>query len=336
MQYNGGSLDCCSPSDTMPSSRSNLTRPHLTLDEPSFQGLLSAAYTIQEHNDRRKQDSSAPPEPTAEPSLEQTTCPHCGVLKATHEAACGSCGLGELRPGERLQRNWASMWLMSQEQELWHGRSSKEGEPKNGADEIVEPRGLIQRGYAAQSGQTNETSAELNWPTSESDLSGMESEAFPNELKLADPAFQFSESGAFLADETGDEAETFSEGPTQSEMGRLANWRVTLRFHRADLYLGIAIFVALTALLWPASTVPQKASLSPMDRILVKLGVAEAAVPAPHLRGDPAAQVWVDPHTALYYCAGEDQYGKTPDGRISTQKDAQFDRFEPAGRSACE
>jgi hypothetical protein len=33
-------------------TRPNLKRPHPTLDEPSFQGLLSAAFTIQEHNDQ--------------------------------------------------------------------------------------------------------------------------------------------------------------------------------------------------------------------------------------------------------------------------------------------
>jgi len=46
--------------------------------------------------------------------------------------------------------------------------------------------------------------------------------------------------------------------------------------------------------------------------------------------------VWIDSHTALYYCPGEEQYGKTADGRFSTQRDAQMESFEPASRSACE
>jgi hypothetical protein len=70
---------------------------------------------------------------------------------------------------------------------------------------------------------------------------------------------------------------------------------------------------------------------------LVAIGIAaEAPAPAIHLQGDPGIEVWVDPHSALYYCPGEEPYGKTADGRLSSQHDAQMDRFEPAGRSACE
>jgi hypothetical protein len=53
-------------------------------------------------------------------------------------------------------------------------------------------------------------------------------------------------------------------------------------------------------------------------------------------RGNPDVRVWVDPHAALYYCPGDEQYGKTDGGRYTTQKDAQMDQFEPAFRAACE
>jgi hypothetical protein len=101
------------------------------------------------------------------------------------------------------------------------------------------------------------------------------------------------------------------------------------------LYLGVAIFVAATALLWPTAGA-QQPSLSLWQRTLVTLGVAEIQAPATHLLGDPAIEVWIDPHSALYYCPGEEQYGKTTDGRFTSQREAQTDRFEPAGRSACE
>jgi hypothetical protein len=117
------------------------------------------------------------------------------------------------------------------------------------------------------------------------------------------------------------------------------NWsdlRVTLRFHRADLYLGLAVFVALLALLWPAASAPRRPRLGLWQRALISIGIAEAPAPVIHLQGDPGVQVWVDPHTALYYCPGSDPYGKTTDGRFSTQRDAQLDRFEPAARSVCE
>ncbi len=110
-----------------------------------------------------------------------------------------------------------------------------------------------------------------------------------------------------------------------------------LHFQRADLYLGVAVFVAAIALLWPAAGAPQRAALGPWERALVALGIAEApAAPVVHLHGDPGIAVWVDPHSALYYCPGEEQYGKTTDGRFSSQREAMMDRFEPASRSACE
>ncbi|MGB0046819.1 MAG: hypothetical protein WBP70_05120, partial [Terriglobales bacterium] len=115
-----------------------------------------------------------------------------------------------------------------------------------------------------------------------------------------------------------------------------ADWRVTLRFHRADVYLGVAILVAVVALLWPAASSQRQPTLGLMDRALISLGIAEAPAPVAHVQGDPGIEVWVDPHTALYYCPGEEQYGKTADGRFTSQRDAEMDRFEPAGRSACE
>jgi hypothetical protein len=41
-------------------------------------------------------------------------------------------------------------------------------------------------------------------------------------------------------------------------------------------------------------------------------------------------------HTALYYCPGADLYGKTPNGKLTSQRDAQLDQFEPALRKTCE
>jgi hypothetical protein len=77
------------------------------------------------------------------------------------------------------------------------------------------------------------------------------------------------------------------------------------------------------------------ADLPFFDRMLVKLGLAEAPEP-PEYKGNPRTQVWVDLHTALYYCPGADLYGKTPKGRFSSQREAQLDQFEPAYRKACD
>src|SRR5512141_1461416 len=104
----------------MPSSR-----PNLTLDERSFQGLLSAAFIIQEHNDRQKR-----------------------ARQAQAEAKGESTGADDLRPGERLQRNWASMWLMSQERGLWQERS---GEPSEAPQkEAAQSNRIIEVADAAE------------------------------------------------------------------------------------------------------------------------------------------------------------------------------------------
>jgi hypothetical protein len=80
--------------------------------------------------------------------------------------------------------------------------------------------------------------------------------------------------------------------------------------------------------------VPPAPQLTLFERLMVNLGLAEPP-PAPVDMGNPNAQVWVDVHTALYYCSGSDLYGKTADGKFTTQRDAQQDQFEPSNRKAC-
>ena len=80
------------------------SRPKLMLDEQSFQDMLAAAYTIQEHNTKRRQ--SLRPEPR---------CGRCGAEVQEGESLCQSCSAEQFRPGEKLQQKWASMWMKSQE-----------------------------------------------------------------------------------------------------------------------------------------------------------------------------------------------------------------------------
>jgi len=314
-------------------------RPNLTLDEQSFQGLLSAAFTIQEHNDRLKLAGQTPAEPQAR--LEQANiCPHCGAPKpaapkAAEGSRCESCGLDEFRPGERLQHNWASMWLMSQEQRLWPERSPIAQEETA----IIEQR---ERGKAV----LGKAAAEGRWITEATDdfpREGLTRENLTQEelrsegSDLAVQPFQLSAfEDSYATDATTDASISLDGTAPSSVLQRFTDWHVKLRFHRADLYLGVAVFVAALALLWPAAAAPRPAALGPWERALVTLGIAEVPTPVVHFQGDPSLAVWVDPHTALYYCPGEEQYGKTADGRFSPQREAQMDRFEPASRSACE
>lgn len=125
---------------------------------------------------------------------------------------------------------------------------------------------------------------------------------------------------------------------------------------RGDIYLAIAVLLVGAVIRWgiwskhsvsatghttqAAAAAHRKpavpdADLSMFDRMLISLGLAEAP-PSPVNRGNPDTQVWVDLHTALYYCPGDDLYGKTAKGKITSQRDAQLDQFEPAYRKTCD
>jgi len=362
-------------------------RPNLMLDEQSFQGLLSAAFIIQEHNDRLKLAGQTPAEPQARLEPEASSiCPHCGAPKPatpkpTEVSRCESCGLDEFRPGERLQHNWASMWLMSQEQRLWPERSPEIHEGiGNGVpalDDESRPRPQAARDFAASGVHAlpvardvaeeptahQETATIHHWEPGKSALGkSVPGKATAVGPWITDATDDFRREGLTPEDVTQEELRaedsdltiqpfqlsatddsfatdasiSIDDDAPRSVIQRFADWHVKLRFHRADLYLGVAVFVAALALLWPAAVAPRPGALGLWERALVTLGIADAPAPVVHLHGDPGLAVWVDPHTALYYCPGEEQYGKTTDGRFSPQHEAQMDRFEPAGRSACE
>jgi GAF domain-containing protein len=114
------------------------------------------------------------------------------------------------------------------------------------------------------------------------------------------------------------------------------------RRHHANIYLGAAALIFVAALIGlftqPAPVArknPAEAQLTSFEKLMVNLGLAEAP-PVPVNLGNPDRQVWVDLHTALYYCPGSELYGKTAGGRYETQRSAQLDQFESAARKACE
>ena len=123
---------------------------------------------------------------------------------------------------------------------------------------------------------------------------------------------------------------------------------------RANIYLVLAAVILLIVIsgwgMRPATTAvagnhspaangqqqaPPQPNLTLFEKFLVSVGLAEAP-PAPSYLGNPDTQVWVDVHTALYHCPGSDLYGKTADGRFTSQRDAQQDQFEPANRKVCQ
>ncbi len=129
------------------------------------------------------------------------------------------------------------------------------------------------------------------------------------------------------------------------------------RSRRGDFYLAVAVILVVVVIRWGIwsdhsvgatgrgaaisgsvnrvkPSVPD-ADLSAFDKLLISLGLAEAPAP-PQYKGNADTQVWVDLNTALYYCPGSDLYGKTAKGKLTSQRDAQLDQFEPADRKPCE
>ena len=297
----------------------SLNRPKLQLDEQSFQGLLAAAYTIQQHADLLKQVHEITPKVAPEPKGPPKLCPLCAAPLKKGESRCARCSAEELRPGERMQRKFASLWEMSPE----HGvRQQRPLEQREESVLELASSGLVVSPQPAN--QSPEHRAFLQ-------------DAEPQETELeTDPPLDVEHTVHSIPLEMTEEDSLLEANDlSASPPSALQNLRQQLDLHRADLYLGVAVLVALFAFLWPAPASPQRPVLSPWQRALVELGIAEVPAPAIHYRGDPNIEVWVDPHTALYYCPGDDQYGKTTDGRRTSQRDAQADRFEPASRAAC-
>lgn len=146
--------------------------------------------------------------------------------------------------------------------------------------------------------------------------------------------------------------EALARSRTPGAMGLFWNSR------RGDFYLAVAVILIGVVIRWgiwsnnsvgataggspsaiPGASHRRKpapdADLSMFEKLLVSLGLAEAPE-QPEYKGNPDTRVWVDLRTALYYCPGSDLYGKTEKGRLTSQRSAQLDQFEPAYRKACD
>ena len=287
------------------------TRSNLKLDEQSFEALLAAAYTVQEHNAKQKRVGQAPCNQCGNPlDLEHKFCGHCGARRE------------EFRPGERMQRKWASLWSMSQ---------IKTGQLNSAS--------LTGSNSGVSSAETIDVPPDFADPLWDDNSSVLDADA----IKEEETTSEFDESESLVL---SPRQQDFAEDPelelAQSESSTAWNLPIILRFRREDLYLGVAVLVSSLALLWviwaaPVSRSWEKERLTLWQRTLVKIGIAESPPRAAAVySGDPSIKVWADPHTALYYCYGDEQFGKTPDGHFSTQREAQMDRFSPASRTPCE
>ncbi len=343
------------------------------VDETAFQQLLSAAYVMQEHNSRLKKapkpaaQAAAPVPakptiavPTAPPSTQpipfllappqagaSNLCKECGAILAANEFFCEHCGAPVERTGSTTQKNWASLWEMHHASEPGAKVTREENQSSFAATKAIH--------------SANATDEEIDlFPAELEEIVGK----FPEPEAEEEPDTSGPEQGdqgLTLVTATAQPTASTNSNPiehttaTWTSATKARAWLDSLKaqqpnkdwfreewtIHRGAIYIALAAAVLLAVVFQssspPAISPGQPRQLSAFEQVLVSLGLAEAPPPpALTVPGNPTTKVWVDVHTALYYCPGADLYGKTVDGRYATQLDAQRDHFQPSTLKACD
>ncbi|HWW16014.1 MAG TPA: GAF domain-containing protein [Candidatus Dormibacteraeota bacterium] len=287
----------------------------------------------------------------------KSPCWKCGNALLAEEQFCGTCGAPRDSNSEpsSMQSKLASAWLMQQSQQ------NSTAAPSNGAThpldtplppDLDQPHPLSATSFAASADEDAMPAAPR---PSESQ--------FDYEETLGDHEGKIEADSTALVKPQQEDVVWSSAAKARNFLEKLAGTRTpnpVVRFwnsRRGDFYLAVAVILVVAVIRWgiwsnhavgatshgtavSGSANPHKqpapdADLSTFDKLLVSLGLAEAPEP-PKYNGNPDTQVWIDLQTALYYCPGSDLYGKTPKGRVSSQRDAQLDQFEPADRKPCD
>jgi len=261
-----------------------------------------------------------------------SACGQCGYLFGEGESFCGRCG----RP--------RSIEFSTREELLSFPRTH----PESGGDSQPSTKFLLEGEVAPAVEQETPVVSDLVRAVPAVDTSAAlavepappEAEAIATEPNSQMQVLLEHENSAWQSPWTSAEkARTWLESvknahPTGQWLGR----------HQGDISVAISVLVLLLAVLWwsPHQVAPKPRTKAPeptltlFERALVGLGLAQPPSLAPSLGGNPSVEVWEDVHTALYYCSGSEQYGKTMDGKVASQRDAQLDQFEPAARKPCE
>jgi hypothetical protein len=273
-------------------------------------------------------------------------CPQCGYQFGEQELFCGRCGTARpagTLPAADLQSKWASLWQLQQTAE---NAQREDTEQEHQGSDVSSP--AIQEAslsnHAPLAPELRKIMAQF---PDESGLPAAEAETGPEFETGGETGGKTAPDSALLPDSPKPPSPWGSAGHAREWLESLHPKSVAgvwLAKHRADVYVGAALVLLLIVLsgwgMRPAenhvqSKNPPQPSLTLFERLLVSLGLAETPA-APVYLGNPNAPVWVDLHTALYYCADSDLYGKTPGGKFTTQRDAQLDQFEPAARKNCD
>ncbi|MCU1296263.1 MAG: diguanylate cyclase domain protein [Acidobacteriaceae bacterium] len=295
-----------------------------------------------------------------------THCRGCGHQFTPEEVFCGSCGIARAsketnsrEPSDGyLQHKWATLWYMKE------AVRRRESETEPPTEELPAFRSTMNRepeatrplSVPAQFNAESSAAEESFRPVSASDENFRAPEESFFDPFLPEPKVAETESttqnDTWTMQETQSEEQESPEIKTEqtADESKKFAWRpwllAQLQNHRADIYIGVAAILLVIALAgWGApetmtssskAPTPAAPQLTTLEKLLVATGLAEAPeVPQVYL-GNPDTQVWLDVHTALYYCPGTTLYGKTTGGRLAPQRSAQQDHFDPASGRACE
>ncbi len=288
-----------------------------------------------------------------------TICAQCGYQFGEHELFCGRCGTarpGETSPSGDLQSKWASMWHMQQAEE--NRRRAPAGVTTE--EEGKETDSTASTAAATSGGLFSPEPPPGSSPNLSPELEKMlaqfsQETAEPSQPEPAEESSEALVVSNQIPEIAAPVAEANQEPPqAAAAWGSATNARkwlesldprspagIWLAKHRADIYVGAAVILLLLA--WGMHSPenhgqaknPSQPSLTLFEKMMVSLGLAETPA-APTYLGNPNAKVWVDMHTALYYCADSELYGKTAGGKFTSQRDAQLDQFEPAARKNCD
>jgi hypothetical protein len=267
-----------------------------------------------------------------------SSCRVCGRPFGADEAFCGNCSMPRVAasPADGLQSKWASMWFMQQAHDVGPEAPTAHRESAGGAEQ--ESGNEFSTAPSGGKFQADPTSRRVDiWP----DFSRRQPET-----SVADASSAAAKTGLHWATRASDaDRRGLSASATDPDGGRwsLRDWRHALlafvhASRRNKAAAVVVIFVVLLISAWALRPSPSASSsqLTWFESLLVDMGLAEAPTRAPSYAGNPEVQVWVDVHTALYYCPGTSLYGKSPGGYFATQRNAQQDQFHSAMLKPCE
>jgi len=281
-------------------------------------------------------------------------CWKCGNKLLIEEQFCGKCGAPRANDAgpSSMQSKLAAAWQLQQ-----NGPEASATALPSGTlpgEELTGPAAANKPGNEAELEEEN-AGYNLSEPfflpeLEENDSLSTRPFAGASEDAKAQPPSRESQLVWTSAARARDFLESLAATGTHSAIVRF--WRS----RRGDFYLAVAVILVVVVIRWgiwsnhsvgatgrgtavsgsanrgrPAPD----ADLSAFDKLLISLGLAEPPE-VPEYKGNPDTPVWVDLHTALYYCPGSDLYGKTSQGKLASQRDAQLDQFEPANRKACD